>query len=290
MKKSWLAVCLSLAIVSLTTLATADVIDPLDNGAAPPGLFAMVTYFGHNSVPDVTDQNGDEYTFGLEASSMVIRPVYFIGQIKDQFTYGINAIIPVVNLSLDSNNAFGAPSSNEFGLADIGISPFIFLYENQESQIFLSFWEFIFAPTGDYDQNNAVNIGRDAWWFQHQLAFGWYPNQFGIDANINYFQFTESDELNYDEPDALEFETVVHYGLTDNFRVGINAAYWLGVEDAKDNGTTIPDSKPMNFKLGLNLMYTLSENLSVNFRWMHDVDSENSTMGDAAYIKLGYVF
>ena len=290
MKRRFLAACLALPIVSFATLGVADVLDPLDNGAAPPGLFALVTYFGHTHIPDVTDQDGNEFDFGIEASSMVIRPVYFIGQIKDKFTYGINAIIPVVNLSLDSNNAFGAPSSNEFGLGDIGISPFIFLYENQKSQIFLSFWEFVFAPTGSYDKDDAVNIGRDAWWFQHQLAFGWYPNRFGLDANINYFQFTESDDLNYDEPDALEFEAVVHYALTDKFRVGINAAYWLGVDDEEENGTTIPDSKPKNFKLGLNLMYTLSENFAVNFRWMHDIDSENSTMGDSAYIKLGYVF
>jgi hypothetical protein len=276
--------------LSFTTIAVADVIDPLDNGSAPPGLFALVGYLGHSHIPAVTDQDGNEFDFGLEASSLVIRPVYFMGRIADKYTYGLNAIIPIVHLSLDSNNAFGAPSSNEFGLGDIGISPFIFLYENQESQIFLSFWEFIFAPTGDFDEDSAVNIGRDAWWFQHQLAFGWYPNQFGIDANINYFQFTESDKLNFHESDALELETVVHYALTDKFRVGINAAYWIGLEDAKDNGTTIPVSKPMNLKLGLNLSYALNENLSVGFRWMHDIDSENSTMGDSAYIKLAYVF
>lgn len=290
MKKSSLAACLSLAILALTTLAVADVIDPLDNGAAPPGLFALVTYTGHTSVPDVTDQDGDEFDFGLEASSLVVRPVYFMGQIKDKYTYGINAIIPLVHLSLDGDNDVGAPSSNEFGLGDVGISPFIFLYENQESQIFLSFWEFVFAPVGEYNSDDAVNIGRDAWWFQHQLAFGWYPNQFGIDANINFFQFTESDKLNFDESDALELETVVHYALTDKFRLGINAAYWMGVENSKDNGTDISGSKPMNFKLGLNLMYTLSDNFAVNFRWMHDIDSENSTMGDSAYIKLAYVF
>ncbi len=290
MKKRFWAAVSSLAILSCTTLAAADVIDPLDNGSAPPGLFALVTYFGQDNIPEVTDQDGNEYDFGLKASSMVIRPVYFIGQVADKFTYGLNAIIPTVHLSLDSDNAFGAPSSNEFGLGDIGISPFIFLYENFDSQLFLSFWEFAFLPTGDYDKNNAVNIGRDTFWFQHQLAFGWYPGKIGIDANLNYFQYTESDELNYEESDAVELETVVHYALTDNFRVGLNAAYWIGVEDAKDNGVTIPDSEPMSFKLGLNLYYMMSESFSVGFRWMHTVDSENSTMGDSAYIKLAYVF
>lgn len=283
MKKSVLAICVSLAILSFATFGSADVIDPYDNISAPPGTFALVTYTGHAHFPDIADNNGHESDFGLEASSLVLRPVYFAGKIADKLSYGINAIIPIVHVSLDSAN-------NEFGLGDIAISPFIYLYENPESQFYISFWEFIFMPVGDYSQNNAVNIGRDAWWFQHQLAFGWYPSKFGIDFNINYFQFTESDELKYDESDAFEIETVVHYGITDKFRVGINAAYWIGVEDAEVDGVTLPDSEPMNFKIGLNLSYALSENFSAGIRWMHDVDSENYPSGDSAYIKLAYVF
>lgn len=290
MKKFSLAAGLSCAILSFATLAAADVLDPLDNGVAPPGTFVLVSYLGHAHYPDITDKDGNKSDFGLDASSLVIRPVYFAGKIADKFTYGVNAIIPGVRLSLDSDNVFGAPSSNETGLGDIGISPFIYLYENQDSQIFVSFWEFIFMPTGDYDKNNAVNIGRDTYWFQHQLAFGWYPGKFGIDANINYFQFPESDELKYDEADALEFETVVHYGVTEKLRVGVNAAYWMGLDDAQSDGVTMPDSKPMDFKLGLNLSYTLNENSTVGLRWMHDIDSENYTEGDWVYVKFSYAF
>lgn len=290
MKKSVLSACLSLAITSLATVATADVIDPLDNSAAPPGTFVLVSYLGHAHYPDIADRNGDTADFGLEASSLVVRPVYFIGRIADKFSYGVNAIIPGVHLSLGGDNVFGAPASNEVGLGDIGISPFIYLYENPDAQVFVSFWEFVFMPTGDYHEENAVNIGRDAWWFQHQLAFGWYPGKFGVDFNINYFQFTESDELNYDDADAVEFETVLHYGLTEKLRAGVNGAYWMGVEDAKIDGETMPDSEPMNFKLGLNLSYTLNEQSTVGIRWMHDIDSENYTEGDWVYIKLSYAF
>jgi len=290
MKKSISATCLSLALLSCASMATADVVDPLDNGAAPPGTAVLVTYLGHGHYPDIADNNGDKADFGLDASSLVVRPVYFIGKIADKFSYGVNAIIPGVHLELDGDNIFGAPSSKETGLGDVGISPFIYLYENQDSQIFVSFWEFIFMPTGDYDKDNAVNIGRDAWWFQHQLAFGWYPGKFGVDFNVNYFQFTESDELKYDEPDALELETVVHYGVTDSLRVGVNAAYWIGVDDAKADGETIPDSEPMNFKLGLNLSYTVNEQTTVGLRWMHDIESENYPVGDWVYVKIAYAF
>lgn len=290
MKRLFLGIIAALFVLSFSAIGSADVIDPMDNISAPPGTLALVTYFGHQHFPDITDKDGNEASFGLDASSLVIRPVYFIGKIADTLSYGVNAIIPLVHLSLDSGNIFGAPSSNEFGLGDVGICPFIYLYENPDSQIYLSFWEFIYMPTGDYDKNNAVNIGRDAWWFQHQLAFGWYPGKFGVDFNINYFQFLESDDLKYDEPDAIELETVIHYALTEKFRVGLNAAYWIGLDDAEVNDVTQPNTEPMSFKLGLNLSYSLSENFSAGIRWMHDVETENAPKGDWVYVKLAYVF
>lgn len=290
MKKLLWTVFVALAFFSVASIGSADVIDPYDNISAPPGTFVLVTYFNQIHYPDYVDNHGDDYDFGFDQSVMLLRPVYFVGKIADKLSYGLNAIIPIAHLSLDSNNVAGAPSVNEFGLGDIAIAPFLYLYENPDSQFYVSFWEFVFFPTGDYDIKNLVNIGRDAWWFQHQLAFGWYPSKFGIDFNINYFQFTESDEANFDEPDALEIEAVAHYGITEKFRVGINAAYWMGVDDAEIDGVTQPDSEPMSVKLGLNLAYTLSENFIAGFRWMHDVDSENALAGDWAYVKLTYVF
>lgn len=286
MKKRLLTIFVALAVLSFSAIGSADVIDPYDNISAPPGTTVLVTYFGQIHWPDFADNKGHESDLGMDQSYMVLRPVYFAGKIADKLSYGVNAIIPVAHLSL--NGILG--DYNEFGIGDIGISPFIYLYENPDSQIYLSFWEFIYAPTGDYDNKNALNIGRDAWWFQHQLAFGWYPGKFGMDFNINYFQYTESDEREYDEQDAIELETVVHYGITDKFRAGVNASYWIGVEDEEYSGIATPDSEPMIFKLGLNLAYTLSETFTVGFRWMHDVDAEYYPTGDWAYVKLTYVF
>ncbi len=283
MKRRFFLAFVALVVFCFAASASADVIDPYDAISAPPGTFGLFSYFGQLHLPDIADNEGNESELGYDQSYVALRPVYFMGQIADRLSYGFNAYIPVAHVSLDSAN-------NEFGLGDIAVSPFIYLYENHNSKLYLSFWEFIFLPTGDFDENNAVNLGRDAWWFQHQIAIGWYPNKFGIDFNINYFQFTESDKLKYDEPDAIELETVVHYGITDAFRVGINAAYWIGIDDAAYGDTTLPDTEPMNVKLGLNLSYTLSEKLTAGIRWMHDVDSENYASGDWIYLRLAYIF
>lgn len=286
MKKSVLAILFSVAMLFGATIGFANIIDPFDNMAAPPGTFALVSYFGQDHFPDYADNNGNETDLGLDASYMVLRPVYFAGKIADKFTYGVNAAIPFTHISLDNAN-------NEFGLGDVMVGPFLFLYENPDSQVYLSFWEFINIPTGDYNRNNfpfGANIGKDAWYFQHQIAFGWYPGKFGVDLCANYWQITESDDVEYDEPDALEFEGVLHYGVTDKFRAGVNFAYWIGVEDAQVGGVDIPDSEPRIFKLGLNLSYAVKENFNVGFRFMHDVDAENSPMGDQAYVRIAYVF
>lgn len=290
MKKNLIRVFAVLMILSFSAVGSADVLDPFDNMSAPPGTFALLTYTGILHFPDIADNNGDEFDLGMDLSYFLLRPVYVAGKIADKMTWGFNAIFPVFHLSLDSDNVFGAPSVNEFGLGDVVISPFIYLYENTDSQFYISFWEFIYTPTGDYDEKNLVNIGKDAWYFQHQIAFGWYPGKFGVDACLNYWQYTESDEIDYREPDAFEAEAVVHYGLTEKFRVGAHIDYYQGLDDAEYDGVSAPDSEPMWFRLGMNFSYALQENLIAGVRWMHDVDAENYPTGDWVYFRLLYVF
>lgn len=290
MKRNLWMVFVTLAVLSFSAVGFADVLDPLDNMPAPPGTFVFLTYTGQAHFPDYADNNGDDYKLGIDQSFLLLRPLYVIGKIADKMTYGVNAVIPITHLSLDSGNEIGAPSVSEFGLGDIVLSPFIFLYENPDSQFYISFWEFMSLPTGDYSMNNAINIGRDAWFFEHQIALGWYPGKFGLDVCMNYWQYLESDKLKYKEPDAIELETVVSYGITDKFRVGVQAAYWIGLDDAEYDGVKAPDTKPKNFKLGLNLSYALKENFIAGIRWMHDVDSENYVKGDWTYLRLTYIF
>jgi hypothetical protein len=290
MKRSLWMVLVTLAVLSFSTAGFADVLDPLDNMSAPPGTFVFLTYTGQAHFPDYADNNGDDIEFDLDQSFLLLRPLYVIGKIADKFTYGVNAVIPIAHLSLGSGNEMGLPSVSEFGLGDIVLSPFIFLYENTDSQFYISLWEFVNLPTGDYSENNAVNIGRDTWFFQHQIALGWYPGKFGLDVCLNYWHYLESDKLKIQEPPAIELEAVVSYGVTDKFRVGVNAAYWIGLDDWEYDGVTDPDTEPRNFKLGLNLSYVLQENFIVGMRWMHDVDSENYVNGDWAYLRLTYIF
>ncbi len=260
-------------IISTTTWA--DVLDPLDNSSAPVGTKVLVSYFGYQHLPEYEDQNGTTVDIGVDVAYAAIRPVYFAGKVFGK-TWGVNAVIPFQSISTDGEDTVD-------GIGDLVVGPFIFLYENPVDQVFLSFWEFAYTPTG------SDEVSNDSWWFQHQLAFGWYPGPWSFDACLNYWQKDE-DTAGNDVSDAVELEGVVAYALTEKLRIGVQAAWWKDFDDIESGGVSLPGTQGENVKLGLNLGYMLQENLMVNLRYMHDVKSEAYTKGSWTYLRLTYIF
>ncbi len=275
MKK--LLICLSIIVffMAIRPICRADVLDPLDNSSAPVGTKVLVTYFGFQHLPEYENQDGTKVDIGVDIAYAAFRPVYFAGKVFGK-TWGVNAVLPLLDISID-----GADS--ETGIGDIVAGPFIFLYENFEDQLFLSFWEFASTPTG------SSEVSNDSWWFQHQIALGWYPAPFSLDVCLNYWQKDE-DATGADVSDAVEFEAVVGYAVTEKFRVGVQAAWWKDFDDIKAGGINIDGTKGENIKLGLNLGYMLQENLLVNLRYMQDIESESYTKGSWTYLRLVYIF
>jgi hypothetical protein len=268
----------------LISIAQADVLDPYHNINAPPGALAVVSYLNYEDLPKAVSKGGDETTINLRASALLIRPIYFFPEkLADKFSWGANAIFSFAHVSMDSEK-------NSSGLGDIMADPFIYFYENEKDNVYLSFWEFVQMPTGQYDKDRETSLGNDAWWFAHMFGLGWYPSKLGLDANFTYWQKGESNETNYDYPDAFETEAVLHYGITEKFRVGVQGAAWWDLQNAKEDGIDVPDTKGINFKTGFNLGYNLQENLILNLRHMIDVKSENWAKGTWTYLRFYYVF
>nr|WP_321397931.1 transporter [uncultured Desulfobacter sp.] len=275
MKKRFMCLTGLLIFMMISTATWADVLDPLDNGSAPVGTKVLVSYFGYQHLPEYEDQNGKTVDIGVDVAYAAIRPVYFAGKVFGK-TWGVNAVIPFQSISTDGEDTVD-------GLGDLVVGPFIFLYENSTDQVFLSFWEFAYTPTGSNEVSN------NSWWFQHQLAFGWYPGPWSFDACLNYWQKDEN-TAGDDVSDAVELEGVVAYALTEKLRIGVQAAWWKDFDDIESGGVSLPGTKGENVKLGLNLGYMLQENLMVNLRYMHDVKSEAYTKGSWTYLRLTYIF
>jgi len=284
MKKRFICIFGILAIVLLIFTTThADILDPYDNIVAPPGTFALGTYLMYQHYPEYSPKDFDDIDIGVDASILALRPIYFAPVQFFGHSWGFNAILPMGQVSVKD-------TESTTGFGDLIFGPFIYLIENETDNIYLSFWEFIQAPTGKFSDELENNIGTDRWFFEQELAFGWYPGKFGIDANLNWWIFNESSAHNIKPPMAIEFEAVFHYAVTEKFTVGLQGAAWWDLGDTEVDGMNIDGSKGDNIKVGLNFGYNLLENLIVNLRFMQDVRSENWTKGSWTYLRLLYIF
>jgi hypothetical protein len=264
--------------------AKADVLDIFDNAAAPPGTFVLLGYFGFQHYPEV-DVDGTTVNIPkLNISYAALRPIYYFPKkLFGKMTWGCNLILPFSHVSQDGE-------INSTGLGDITVGPFIYLYENCHSNVYLSFWEFIYTPTGKYDENRVLNNGSDSWWFEHQIAFGWYPGKIGVDSNFNYWMKQESDKLDIDYQDAVEFEGALHYGLTEKFRLAVHWDFWWDLDNLEIGGQEVSNTKEKIYRVGGSLAYYATEKISFNFRYMYDVEAENALKGHWAYFRVAYAF
>ena len=272
-------------LLMVAPTARANWLDPLDNPPLPEGTFLIAGYFGYNHHPEYKIKDGPTFDIDFDISYTCFRPVYYGPKIADKLSWGLQAVFPTfMHLSMDG-------TKTNTGLADLNFGGFIFLYENDNSGLYVSFWEMIQAPTGSFDQNYPdVSPSYDAWWFQNQMCLGYYPGKFSFDAGLSYWLRLESDEHSYDYPDALELELIAGYAVTEKFRVALQGTLWWDLQDASISRNDIPHTKGTNYKAGLNLGYHLSHNLAVNLRYMHDVVSENYIKGSDTYLRLTYIW
>ena len=283
MRRSCLLAMVLVAAMLLVSPAQADVLDPFDNMAAPPGTTALGVYFSYQTLPDYETADGS-IDIGAEAAALLLRPLWFGPKIAGKMTWGLNAIIPVATVSANDLDS-------QTGLGDIAISPFIFLYENEKSGLYISFWEFIYTPTGAYDEDNPdTSPGLDTWQFQHQLAVGWYPAPWGVDWTFNYWNRLESDKLKMDYQDFIETDLMAHYTFEAGLTVGVLGSFKWDLADLAVDGTDVPDTQGHRYSAGLGAMYSLTESVILSARWAHDFEAENHTKGDWIYLRAVFMF
>jgi hypothetical protein len=284
---SWLMV---LSVLGLTAQVDAVQLDFQDNVASPPGFYGYL-YYNNYTADRLTDHTGKKVSdLDLSCNVGTLKPAYYF-KVWDR-TFAINASIPFGTVS--SRNSLGEKERSS-GLGDITISPGIFLYENNEAGTFLSFWEYVSVPTGNWSEARALrggpNLGFHYWYLEHQLSFAQllWKGKVSYDMNINYFQRFKEPRLDIRAGDSFEVEGILGYGITDKWRAGVYADFWTDVRDTKVNGEKISDSKRKFFGIGPSVSYG-AEKWAVHFRFVPDVMSENGPKGYQTWLRFLYSF
>jgi hypothetical protein len=289
-RKGWIYSVMIFLTFCFVFPVQATVLDFQDNVANPPGFYGYL-YYNNYTADRLTDHTGKKVSdLDLSYNVGTLKPAYYF-KLWDR-TFSVNASIPFGTVS--SRNSLGDKERSS-GLGDITLSPGIFLYENNQTGTFLSFWEVVSIPTGNWSEGRALrggpNLGLHYWYLEHQLSFGQllWKGKVSYDMNINYFQRFKEARLDIRAGDSFEVEGILGYGITDKLRVGVYADYWTDVRDTKVNGTKVDDSKRKFFSIGPSITYG-TEKWAVHFRFVPDVMSENGPKGFQTWLRFLYGF
>ncbi len=283
MKKLIITMCLSV-LCFCSTQASAILIDPYDNAPAPDGLTVGLLYQNYYHANEFTDADGDKAVGAdLTANVTILRALGY-KQLGNWLT-AFQVIVPFGQI--EEKKIINEKSS---GLGDVVFGPGIFLYSNDEINTHVSYWFYAFAPTGEWDKDQAINLGLNHWYFEHQVAFNVIYKNFVYDMNLNYYQHTEESDNKYQSPDRFELETSFGYQLTERLVFGFNAGGYVDMDDAEVDGDTLNDTKAERWQVGPSLGYTINDQVGVNLRWTNDVSSKNDSKGNDVWLRLSYAF
>jgi hypothetical protein len=282
MKRKALALALGMTLL-LAGSAGAILIDPYDNVLAPDGYYGL-GYFNYYHAdelrsPDVP--NGGR--IDLNAWVGIARGLVYhhFGPVPVTF----QLIVPFGKL--EETKLLDESSS---GLGDITFGPGVFLYANQTSNTYLSYWFYVTAPTGEWDPDQAINLSQHNWYFEHQLAFNQIYEGFVFDMNLNYYHHTEESDNDVTQPPRFELEASLAYQVTPALVLGLQGGGYWDLDQLQHDGDDVDNTKAKRLQFGPELGYQITERLGANLRWTHDMSVANDTKGNDFWARVSYAF
>jgi hypothetical protein len=277
-----LAMMLGLA-AAVPARAAVVFIDSYDNALAPDGTYALL-YPNHFQASEFRDANNAKSDADLKLDLVFFRALTYkhVGKLPLAF----QVILPVGNL--DESSLFDSSSS---GVGDLIFGPGVFLYTSEKTATAVSYWFYAYAPTGAFDETKVLNLGGNRWYFEHQLAVNQViAKKLVIDANVNFYHFTEEPELQTRSPLRFELAAIAGYQFTDKLLAGIHGGAYWDLGDIETAGVTTPDTQARKAAVGPALSYQWTPKLGTTFRYTRDVSARNDFVGNDFWLRASYAF
>lgn len=145
--------------------------------------------------------------------------------------YGASLFMPIVfdaklHGSIQSGPFQRSGGDNEGGMGDMGVSPLSLSWKWGDFGVKLD--EFIIMPTGFYDPNQIVNLGKNYWSFDTVVGMTWLHPTRGheVSFNVGFMSNTENDATQYQSGDEFHLDYTVAQHFSEEFGIGVTGFYF----------------------------------------------------------------
>lgn len=195
-----------------------------------------------------------------------------------------NVVGQIVTVSVDDS---------ETALADISLLPASFYWSNGNWHFNL--YELIVTPTGQYDVDNNVNLGRNYWGFDTVFAVTNLNMENGREYSLvaGYIINTENEDTDYHTGDELHVDAMFNQFLSETFALGLHGYYYTQVEGDSGSGAILGDFKGESYGIGPSFLWIPvwgGGRFSIMGTWLHDLGATNRLESDYVHVTLAWQF
>ena len=186
-----------------------------------------------------------------------------------------------------------AVDESETGLGDMLFLPASLFWN--DGNWYYNLYELIVAPTGKYDVNDNINIGRNYWSFDTVIAVTNLNMTTGRDSSLvaGLMINTENDATDYRTGNELHVDAMYNQFLLEAFALGLHGYFYQQVTGDSGSGAILGDFKGQSYGIGPSFLWLPKwggGNFSVTGTWLHDLHATDRMEGDYAVVTLTWQF
>jgi hypothetical protein len=214
--------------------------------------------------------------------------------------WGLDIIVPYADFDLDSaGSGLGANS----GMGDLLVGPYLQWdpIMGDQGPKFVHRVEFqVIVPTGDYDEDEAINAGANVVSLNPYWAATWFPaKKCELSWRVHYLWNDENDDP-FDPTgliDDVQAGQAIHANVATSYeviekqlRVGLNGYYLKQIEESEANGSSIPNSEEEVFGIGPGALWSFSQDDHLFLNMYFESSVENRPEGERYNVRWVHHF
>jgi len=183
--------------------------------------------------------------------------------------------------------------TDRFEFGDLGLVPFSLYWS--VGPVAFNVYEMIIAPTGQYDERDSLNIGRNYWSFDTIAAATWFIEKTSTDlsAALGIMANSRNPDTEYRTGTEFHLDFMVNQFLVESLAIGFHGYYYEQVEGDSGSGAVLGDFKGDSVGIGAALLWIpafAEGRVLATMKWLHDVEASNRIEADYAVAELVVTF
>ncbi len=183
--------------------------------------------------------------------------------------------------------------ASDFGVGDSLLNPFALYWNFGDFNVKLT--EYIVAPTGHYDTNNVINVGRNYWAFDTQLGITWFHKATGTEVSVlpGIMFNTINPATDYRTGTEFHLDFMVNQFVMPSLAIGAQGYWYKQIDGDSGSGAVLGPFMGESFGLGPAVLWVpeaTKGKFVVVLKWLHDLSNTNRLNGDWGQVAMSWRF